>query len=298
MFHLLLSILFSVALLLIFRLFPRFHVRTFQAIAVNYLTCVVAGLGLLPAGTFATIPAQPWLPLALGLGTCFLLSFFVTSVITQRIGVTVASLATNLSLVIPVGISLLFFGKSGELNGWNYAGLLLALVAVGLSSLRSRATVSSAQAPADRATAPNPAWLALLPVLSFLLNGFANTLTNFINARYAPNDAVFTELAFAGAGLGALLIFGFQLLTGRQRLHGPSVLGGVVLGLANYASYLFLVRALADFGQNGALLFPLYNVGVISVAAAFAVSIFRETLSRWQVLGLVLAVGAMGLLLA
>ncbi len=297
MLSLLLSILFSVALLLIFRLFPRFGVQTFQAIVVNYLTCVLAGLGLVPAGTFATLGTEPWPPLALGLGVCFLLSFFVTSVITQHIGVTVASLATNLSLVIPVLVSLVFFGKSGELNGWNYVGLLLALAAIGLSSLRprSRATVSGTRTLATRDPAPDG--LFLLPVLSFLLNGLINTLTNFITFRYAPNDAVFTELAFAGAGLGAMLVFGVQLLTGRQRLHGPSVLGGLVLGLANYASYLFLVRALAAFGQNGALLFPLYNVGVISVAAAFAVSVFRETLSRWQVLGLVGAVGAMGLLL-
>jgi drug/metabolite transporter (DMT)-like permease len=295
-FNLLLSILFSVALLLIFRLFPRFGVRTFQAIAFNYLTCVGVGLGLLPAGATDTALGAPYLPLALGLGVCFLVSFFVTSLITQRIGVTVASLATNLSLVIPVLISLLFFGQSDLLRGWNYAGLALALLAVGFSSVAPRP--AGPRVGTDETMGAHPAWLLALPAFSFLLNGFVNTMTNFINVRYTPDDTVFIELAFTGAALSASVLFGIQLLRGQQRLHAPSVIGGVVLGLSNYTSYLFLVRALADFGQNGALLFPLYNVGVIGVSAAAAVGVFRERLSRWQVLGLVLAVGAMGLLLA
>jgi drug/metabolite transporter (DMT)-like permease len=290
MLNLLLSILFSVALLLLFRLFSRYGVRPFQAIAFNYLTCVGFGAFFLPERPF--LPPPPVFPLLLTLllGCCFLLSFNLTSLSVRRAGVAVTSLAVNLSLVVPVLVSLLWLGSAGKpLGGANYAGLGLALVAVGLVSVKPQRR-SSARRPEVGATA----WL---PLLVFGMNGLINSLTNFLTRRAVFAETVFTWLAFAGAAGAATLAFGQQWLQGRERLHGRSLLGGVVLGVSNYLSYLFLVNALRDFGGNGALLFPLYNLGTILLATTLGVVGFGERLSLVNKLGLGLAVGALGLLM-
>lgn len=296
MVNLLLSILFSVALLLLFRLFPRYNVRTFQAIVVNYLTCVAFGAFFLPPTLLP--PSPPFLPLVLTLflGCCFLLSFNLTSVSVRRAGVAVTSLAVNLSLVVPVLVSLLVLGQLGRpLSGVNFLGLGLALVAVGLVSVKPRVRPGRAVEPPRLLRGTGGA--ALLPLAVFGMNGLINSLTNYLTRLSVFPETVFTWLAFAGAVGSAAVVFGLQLARGRERLHGRSALGGVVLGVSNYLSYLFLVNALRDFGGNGALLFPLYNLGTILVATGLGVVGFGERLSLMNKVGLGLAVGALGLLL-
>ncbi len=290
MFNLLLSILFSAALLLIFRLFPRYGVRSFQAIAFNYFTCVGVGALFLPENhPLFTLTTE--LVLTLFLGLCFFLTFTLTSLTVQRVGVTVASLATNLSLVLPVLFSLLVLGTgTRQLNAANYAGMGLALVAIGLAS------VKKAPDPATPDVSATGIGAALLPVVVFLLSGSNNALTNYLTARGGFSEVEFTWLAFVGAALSAGLVLVVQGVRGRERFHVRSALGGLVLGLGNYLSYLFLVRALSDFGGNGALLFPLYNLGTILVAAGVAVLGFGERLSGLNWIGLGLALGALGLL--
>jgi len=295
MVNLLLSILFSVTLLLLFRLFPRYGVRAFQAIAFNYLTCVAFGAFFLEKNSLR--PSPPLLPLLLTLflGCCFLLSFNLTSLSVRRAGVAVTSLAVNLSSAVPVLVSLLVLGQSGRpLSGVNYLGLGLALLAVGLVSVKPRVRSGGAvEAPRlPRGTGG----AALLPLAVFLMNGLINSLTNFLTKRGAFSETAFAWLAFAGAAGAATLAFGGQLLRGRERLHGRSLLGGAVLGVSNYLSYLFLVNALRDFGGNGALLFPLYNLGTILAATGLGVLGFGERLSLVNKIGLGLAVGALGLL--
>lgn len=290
MLNLFLSILFSAALLLIFRLFPRYGVRSFQAIAFNYFTCVGVGALFLPETKPFFIPSTE-LGLTLFLGLCFFLTFTLTSLTVQRVGVTVASLATNLSLVLPVLFSLLVLGAGTRpLNAANYAGMGLALVAIGLASVKK----APGSAPNQEGT--TGAWSALLPVVVFLLSGSNNALTNYLTARGQFSEVEFIGLAFLGAAFSAGLVLMIQLVRGRERFHVRSALGGLVLGLGNYLSYLFLVRALGDFSGNGALLFPLYNLGTILVAAGVAVLGFGERLSGLNWLGLGLALGALGLL--
>lgn len=297
MIHLLLSILFSVALLLLFRLFPRYGVRTFQAIAFNYLTCLAFGAFFLEKNPLRPLPPLLPLLLTLFLGFSFLLSFNLTSLSVRRAGVAVTSLAVNLSLVVPVLVSLLLLGQSSRpLGGANYAGLVLALLAVGLVAMKPRVrhggTLAAPHLPRSTGGA------ALLPLAVFLLNGLINSLTNFLTKQGVFSETAFAWLAFAGAAGSAGLAFGAQLARGRERLHGRSLLGGAVLGVSNYLSYLFLVNALRDFGGNGALLFPLYNLGTILAATALGVLGFGERLSVLNKIGLGLAVGALGLLVA
>lgn len=144
-----LSILLSVLLLLNFRLFPRYDINTFQAIVFNYPVCFITGFLLLPAGqSFSIDFSQTWTWLALGLGVGFILTFLLSGASTQRMGITATSLANNLSLVIPVCFSLFVFQAGGGAAGFdllNYLGLVLALVAVGLSTYKKKQPLSRRQ---------------------------------------------------------------------------------------------------------------------------------------------------------
>lgn len=291
MLYLIFSILLSVVLLLNFRLFPRYRINTFQAIVFNYPICFLTGYLLMPAGqTFSLDLSQTWTWLALGLGVGFIVTFLLSGASTQRMGITVTSLANNLSLVIPVFFSLFIFKVGGKtFDVLNYLGLLLALVAVGLSTFRNE------EGGQRRTLGIN----VLLPVAVFLMYGATNTLINYMNIRHitSTDQTVGVTLVMVfGAIVAGLLMLAVRLVQGKEKLEPRSLVAAVTLGVPNFLSFYTLLLALSAFGGNGAFVYPLYNIGVILVAALTASVFFHETLSAANKIGLVLAILAIALI--
>jgi drug/metabolite transporter (DMT)-like permease len=292
-----LSIVLSVLLLLNFRLFPRYDVNTFQAIVFNYPVCFLTGLLLLPAGQSFTIDfSQTWTWLALGLGVGFILTFMLSGASTQRMGITVTSLANNLSLVIPVCFSLFIFQTGGKpFDGLNYLGLVLAVVAVGLSTYKKE--------PQTDMTTPNsgrPQGTAfLLPVGVFLFYGATNTMINYMNLHYIPSADKTIQVTLTmvlGAVVAGVLMLAVRMVQGKEVIQAKSLLGAITLGIPNFLSFYTLLLALSAFGSNGAFVYPLYNIGVILLAALIAALFFKEQRSTTNKIGLALAVVAIGLI--
>ena len=282
------SVLLSVALLLNFRLFPRFGISTAQAIALNYPVCFVTGLLLLPAGQSVSVDlSQTWTWLALGLGIGFIITFLLSGASTQRNGITATSLANNLSLVIPVLFNLLVFNTATKFDWLNYTGLGLAVVAVGLSAIKTDDTSATKRAGN---------WL---PIAVFLCYGFTNALINYMNIRYisSPDKTVVVTLTMVlGAVLGGVLLLAWRWFRQGERIEGCNLIAALTLGVPNFLSFYTLLLALSEFGGNGAFVYPVYNIGVILVAAGVAGVFFREKLLTINKIGLGLAVLAIGLL--
>lgn len=293
-----LSIVLSVLLLLNFRLFPRYDVNTFQAIVFNYPVCFLTGLLLLPAGqSFSIDFYQTWTWLALGLGVGFILTFMLSGVSTQRMGITVTSLANNLSLVIPVCFSLFVFQAGSTATSFgvlNYLGLVLAIVAVVLSTYKTESPAAGAAQTPTRRLGP----AVLLPVSVFLLYGATNTLINYMNLHYIPADKTIqvTLTMVLGAVIAGLVMLLVRLAQGKEKLALRSLIGAVTLGVPNFLSFYTLLLALTAFAGNGAFVYPLYNIGVILLAALLGASFFREQLTTANKIGLALAVVAIGLI--
>ncbi len=295
--YLLASVVLSVGLLLNFRLFPRFNVNTVQAISLNYVVCFLTGYALLlstGAGTLFRLDfGQTWTWVALGIGMAFVVTFLLSGASTQRNGLTATSLANNLSLVIPVGVSLVLFRSGGRaFDAWNYLGLALAVVAVGLSTYKKTP-------PTEAGKAVVSGWVALLPVAVFLMYGLTNTLINYMNVRYiarGQNPVVVTLTMVVGAIAAGTLLFGYRLVRGIDRVEKQNLVAAVTLGIPNFLSFYTLVLALSAYGGNGALVYPLYNIGVIVLAAAVGTLFFREKLSPLNRAGLALAMLAIALI--
>ena len=290
MLYLVASILLSVMLLLNFRIFPRFGVNTTQAIILNYPVCFLTGLLLMPAGqSFSLDLGQTWTWMALALGVGFIITFLLSGASTQRSGITATSLANNLSLVIPVTFSLLVLGGGKVFDGFNYLGLVLALVAVGLSTYKAPERGATSQTV-------NAIWL---PIAVFLMYGLTNTVINYMNVRYitATNQTIPVTLTMVlGAIIAGVILLVVRLVRGQERIEGRNLVAAISLGIPNFLSFYTLLLALSAFGGNGAFVYPVYNIGVILVAALMAALFFKEKLSLLNKIGLGLAVLAIGLI--
>ncbi len=287
MIYLLLSILASVLLLVNFRLHPHFGIQTRQAIVFNYPFCVATGLILMPEGqVFSLDLTQTWTWIALSLGIAFIVTFVLSGLATQRMGLTLTSLANNVSLVIPVLFSLWVFQNSGRaFDVWNYAGLGLALVAVVLSTFKPEEKTN------ETSTQKNNAWWLIIAV--FVMYGMTNTVINYMNIHYIPNPEEtipVTLVMLVGAIAAGVILLVRDVFVGKEKIAPKNIAAGIALGIPNFLSFYWLLLALRAFGNSGALVYPLYNIGVILVAALVGIGFFKEKIRRVNQAGLVLAV--------
>ena len=302
MLYFLLAVVFTVALYLIMRAFPRYGVHSFHAIAFNYYACVMTGLVLSPdLGKYREIEwaSAPTL-LTLALGTMFVIAFVLIGQTTQKVSVTATSLAANMSLVVPVLFGLFIFKNANkEYTFLNYLGLLLALVALALGGIQKKQKSTEQQPAAASPGDVSLHWLVLaLPLLTFLAAGTNNTLINYLSMKYyQPEEAaMFTVISCIGAVIVGTVLLLLRVLFWQERVSWRSLAGGLILGVPNFLSFYFLIKALGAFGNSAAFVFPIYNILTMMASAAAAWLFFREKLNvpnRW---GLGLAVVAIALI--
>ncbi len=291
MLNFILAVLFTVSLYLIMRAFPKYQVNPLHAVIFNYYTCVGMGLAFMPDRTSyfnVDWTSTPTL-LTLALGIMFVIVFVLIGLTTTKVGVTVASLAGNMSLVIPVLFGLFVFKNNNkDFTFWNYTGLVMALAALAFSTIKKENNKSVAKT----------GWVLFLPVLLFLGSGTNNTLINYVSATfYRPDQsALFTAIACTGAILVGTSFLVFKIVFAKEKVSGRSILGGLILGFPNFLSFYFLLGALSDFGNSAAFVFPIYNVLSMLTSALLAWVLFRETLQPLNKLGLALAVLAIFLI--
>lgn len=277
MWDLIFSIACSTLIFIVFRLYKTYDVRTPYAIVVNYFTACGVGL-LLTGGQWPEGPllSKPWLWPALALGVLFVTIFNLMARTSQNLGVSVASVATKMSLVIPVLLGLLLYGE--RITLLNGLGILLALAAVYFTSRKGR----------GQALLQASLWL---PLLVFLGSGIIDASLKYLEATWVPREEfpLFSSVVFAAAGTTGLA--GILRKPGAMSgFHAKIVVGGLALGIPNFFSVFFLLRALQAAGWNSATIFTLNNVAIVLCTTLLGVLLFREQLSSNNRLGILLAV--------
>lgn len=279
--YLILTVLANVAIFMAFRSYSKFKINTFTAILTNYIVCIITGSIYIG---FDNVTSQidssaSWFYAAAILGVVFVSTFFLMAKTTQLRGVAVATVANKMSLAIPVIFSLFIF-KIGQndLDIWNYSGIILAFVAILMVTKKPSNQESSSKALKNLG----------LPLLLFLMGGIIDTGLNYANHTYLTPDL---EPVFP------ILIFGFAFITGitaalilRIKVQWRDILGGIYLGIPNYFSIFFQLKALSAYDNNGALVYPSLNIGIIVLSTLAAILFFREKLSKLNWLGIALAV--------
>jgi multidrug transporter EmrE-like cation transporter len=292
MFYLLLSILCSVVLLINFRFFPKYGINTFQAIALNYVVCFGVGYLLKPAEVpfqlnFSADHTLPFLILGLG----FILTFVLSGIATQKAGMALTSLANNLSLIIPVLCSLFIFGNSQKVfDTGNYAGMALAILAVGLATFKGFDKAKNKETGLGG---------SLILIIVFVLYGLTNTLINYFNIKYLKDPAnviPYTMLMVLGAVVAGMCGLLYNFFRKKEKIESKNIVAAITLGVPNFLSFYFLIMALQHFANDGAFVYPIYNIGVIVLSSIIAIIIFKEKLSKLNIFGLFLAILAIALL--
>ena len=133
MIYLLLSIVFNAVLFVIIKLFAKFNIDALQALVVNYFVAFLVGLFFLDTNIVPKeIINEDWFTGSVLLGFIFISTFYVTTITSQRNGLSVASVASKMSVIIPITLGVILYNES--LGFVKIIGILLALIAVYFTS--------------------------------------------------------------------------------------------------------------------------------------------------------------------
>lgn len=248
------SILASTIILLLFRWMQHSGAVTRHAIVVGYLTSALAGVTLFDVDW--SLATQGWFwPAALE-GVSFYVVFRMVAVTTQLAGITIASIATKMSVVIPTFIGIVALGES--VTAFKIGGLLFGLLAV---LLAAGARVKVAQ------------WL--LPLLVFVCSGLIDASMKLFQI-WGLTDEQFPGFVVTIFGFAFIASVVHHLLLPERMINRVSAVSGVALGLANLGTVYFLLKALAQPGWESSIVFPLNNFGIVLISTLTAIFLFRE----------------------
>jgi len=281
MLDLLFSVLLTGILFLVFKGFNKFKVDNLQAIIVNY--AVAFSIGFLMSNSdvnFVEIPHQPWFVGTLVLGGLFISVFNVLALTTQKFGFSVVSVASKMSLVIPVLFAVYMFDD--VLNTSKITGLILALLAVYFITKKK-----------DIHTEFDKKHL-YLPLALFVGAGVLDTLLNYIETTYVPGSEfeLYSATIFMVAGIFGVVFMLVKIVVFKKEfsLNVKNLIGGICLGVPNYFSIYYLLKALNTEGLSSATIFTINNVAVVLLATIIGVLFFKEHLSKLNWLGAILSI--------
>lgn len=270
MISLILAILFTVVLFLCFKEFEKRNINTQQAITFNYLVASALAYILYTDDVkFLSIAESSWILPTIALGVFFVIMFNLMAITTQRLGISIASMVSKISLIIPV-IATLIYKDNIDFSWVNLLGIILALIAVYLTFKKKEKIQHSIN----------------IAIILFFGAGILDLSMDFIQSNYltSKNDfSLFIIIIFFVAFLTGLL----KIIYSKQKVELKNIVAGIILGLPNYFSIYFVLMSLEKLG--GIIVFPALNIGVVLLSSILSFMLYKEYLSKLNWIGISLA---------
>ena len=268
--YLLLAVLSSVLVSVLMRLSTEKVGRDAAMLLVNYVMCTL--LAAVSAGFGALLPASPALGQTLGMGAIhgalYLAGFVLLQMNVQKNGVVLSATFMKLGLLVPIAVSVLVFGEKPELL--QVVGFVLAVAAIVLINRKK-----------DGAAVRSGAGLVLL----LLCGGCGDVMAKvFEELGEKSLEKQFLVYTFAAALVLCLVL----MFAKKQRPGRAELLFGALIGIPNFFSAKFLLRALESV--PAVIAYPTYSVATLLIITLTGVLLFREKLRKqqWVALGIIL----------
>ena len=263
-----LTIILTTVLFLVFKEFQKRNINTNQAITFNYLTAALIALfvGDVNYNIYNLINTD-WFYSTIALGIFFIIMFNVMAITTQKLGISISSMASKMSLIIPVIGAVIF--QNASIGVYKILGIMIALIALYLTFKKSGPTAKPT-----------------LAIILFLGAGMLDMWLDFIRNNFLSSTVDFNlfivTVFFTAFSVGLL-----KVICDRKKIIRKNIVAGIVLGVPNYFSIYFVLLALESLG--GIYVFPILNIGVVLFSAIISWLFYQEQMSKTNWMGIVLA---------
>ena len=291
---LILSVVSYAAMMLIFKLIERFKADTFQSIIFNYITAAVLGFTVMDNDLSATnIIHANWFPNAVLIGFAFISLFYLIAITAQKAGVSVATVANKMSVIIPIIFA--FFLYNDSVTFIKISGIVLAFVGVYMATKKEVAYAEENPDEINLTSAKEKDELdkkyLYLPVILFIGSGFLDTYINYTQKHHltgAAESIDFVPVVFSVAAITGGIILLVKFIISSSIFAFRNILWGMLLGLFSYFSLYFMLESLNLNYFESSVIFTINNIGIVSLSTLASYVFFKEYLSRINKTGIVL----------
>lgn len=271
MLFLILSVICSVTVGVIFKISRRYQVSATQIVAYNYAFALALCYLVFSPDLTVLDASSPWeifIPLGILLPVVFL--FLVASI--KYMGIVKTDAAQRLSLIISILGAWLFFGEQ-------FSGLKLTALLFGFPAL-----LLILNKPTEN---KENKWI--FPAL--VLIGFG-VIDLFFKQIALTSSLPFTTSLFIlfTISLVIMILFNvYEMLFKKAKIDFKSVIFGGLVGIFNFGNILFYLKAHQVFAKNPSTVFAGMNMGVIVIGTLVGVFVFKEKVTKLNIVGLLLA---------
>jgi len=276
MLYLILAIASSALVSIMMRVSEGRVKNNISLLSVNYVTCLLLACAHMGFGN--VLASGEGFGRAIGLGVIngffYIASFVLFQYNVKKNGVVLSAVFMKLGILVPTLMSIFIFHETPELT--QIVGLFIAIVAIILVNFEKGST--------------NVTFKLGLPLV-LLGSGFADGMSKIFeelgNVKFEEQFLVYT---FVVALLLSIILVKYK----KQRFEKEELFYGLLLGIPNYYSARFLLKALGDI--VAVVVYPTYSVATIAVVSLAGVAIFKEKFSKRQILAIVIITISLALL--
>lgn len=276
MIYLILAILSSALVSIIMRLSEKHVSGNVGMLAVNYLMCItIAGIG---SGFGNLFPQTEGFGFALGLGlfngVLYLAGFVLLQINVKRNGVVMSSTFMKLGVLVPMAVSIGFFGEKPEV--FQVLGFCLAILAIILINFEKEQTTMEFKAGL---------------ILLLLAGGGGDAMSKVFEVL--GNSALSEQFLLYTFG-SALVLCVVLMMIKKEKLEKKAFFWGLLIGIPNFYSAKFLLKALSSV--PAVITYPTYSIATIVVVSMTGVLFFKEKVGRRQKIAMGIIFVALALL--
>ena len=263
-----LTIILTTILFLVFKEFQKRNINTNQAITFNYLTAALIALfiGDVNYNIYNLINTD-WFYSTIALGIFFIVMFNIMAITTQKLGISISSMASKMSLIIPVIGAVIF--QNASIGVYKILGIIIAIISVYLTFKKSGQTAK-------------PALAIILFLGAGILDMWLDSIRNNFLSSTVDFNLFIVTVFFTAFSVGLI-----KIIWDRKKIIRENIVAGIVLGVPNYFSIYFVLLALENLG--GIYVFPILNIGVVLLSAIISWLFYQEQMSKTNWMGIVLA---------
>ena len=263
-----LTIILTTVLFLVFKEFQKRNINTNQAITFNYLIAALIALfiGDVNYNIYNLINTD-WFYSTIALGIFFIVMFNIMAITTQKLGISISSMASKMSLIIPVIGAVIF--QNASIGVYKILGIIIAIISVYLTFKKSGQTAK-------------PALAIILFLGAGILDMWLDSIRNNFLSSTVDFNLFIVTVFFIAFSVGLI-----KVIWDRKKIIKKNIVAGIVLGVPNYFSIYFVLLALDNLG--GIYVFPILNIGVVLFSAIISWLFYQEQMSKTNWMGIVLA---------
>lgn len=268
MINLILAILSSALVSIMMRVSEERVKNNIGLLSVNYITCLIAACFHTGVSNLIVIGDGFSKAVVFGIvnGIFYIGSFVLFQYNVKKNGVVLSAVFMKLGVLVPTLMSVIIFHES--LKALQILGFGIAIAAIILIHFESSSINVSFKAG-----------LFLLVFGCGLADGMSKIYEELGSAKY---EEQFLLCTFFVAFILSLFFAKYK----RQRIEKAELIYGILLGIPNYYSARFLLKALGSV--PAVIVYPTYSVASIAVVSFAGILIFREKMSKKQILAIIL----------